>query len=341
MANERRTQEDLRKIVGVDGLESGLLAPEEKKSISGVRGIVYFDSSGNTQSTSGKPGLTTQPGGDESEGGTDGNQSGGGVPGGSNGGNTADDSEIEPPYPVDETAVEGDGVFSVDDLRLGDSVNALSGLTDCATGEPVDVRFDGNFTAPDGWDDANTPPIDDDYIPGSYWGLPTTNPAQYRAASPTGVASALSATFADRTYFVTGFLDGDFWLGAHFDSSPSVDKVQIIITYECLSSVDAYCTVLPQATQWPAEKPMQLSYNSETAQFETNPFDGNVSPEYKVPNSSFSLCNDAGDNIKLFLTADGGHAVYNTVTGIATFRDSSGKITGFGDGAAVTARQPR
>lgn len=464
----KRLQEDLRRIVGFD--ESGLAISkqEEKKPIPGGRGIVYFDANGNSQVAKGTPPVvnddgtvdpgTTQPGGGDSSGGTSG--------GGSNGGNTLPPGSE--PTPIADGA-EGDGVYSPDsdagviDANLGDTVKGVGGLSDCESGDPVDLRFDGEFSAPNG---CGEPP--EDYQEGYYWnsgdiggwGSSSASTAsasidvnidywrdqgytitliggltcvaesggectQYRQqynrtlgmsdvdTSETAVRQSCGASTADyctipppgtptdpwsdantppNTEWPEGYEEGFYWtanLVEGTDPASSainylnsisplgdgsvleftgigkiVDAAYIYYytrTYldttvtnhsgntvrsSCGASTEDYCTIPPPKqpdpnAKWPSCKPTQLSYNNETAKFETNQYDDNVLPKFSQPVSQVTLCNEAGDTIKTFPTADGGQVIFNQDNNIGVFLDDKGKVTGYGDGPAVTARQPR
>lgn len=345
MANERKVQDDLRRIIGVDGFKKGISAPEEKPPVKGVRGIVYFDSSGNSQSISGTPAEDMQPGADEEEGGQDAGQGDGqGSSGGSNGGNTLETDGVDSPYPVEDGTSEGDGIFSVDDLRLGDQLKGLSGLYDCATGDPVSVRFDGQFTAPDGWDDADSPPVDPTYDEGYYWAVSLNSPfAGGVGSTPSSAASSLASSSSNYSYISSSRQSETQYIAefGYYNPEYKWDIISFVYRYPCGSSTASYCTTTPYATAWPSDKPMQLSYDADTGKYMTNQYDSNVTPEYSQPVSQFSLCNSNGDPIKSYITADGGQAIYNEATGIAVFKDKDGNVTTIGDGAAVTASQPR
>lgn len=344
----KRLQEDLRRIVGLD--ESGLAIPkqEEKKPIPGGRGIVYFDAKGNSQVAKGTPPVvnddgtvdpgTTQPGGGDSSGGTSG--------GGSNGGNTLPPGSN--PTPIADGA-DGDGVYSPDsdagviDANLGDTVKGVGGLKDCESGDPVDLRFDGEFSAPNGCED---PP------PGYTEGLFYTVINPLTGVDGTGPTRGIACERSG------GVIDGD-GLGCHWGGSSAVPTER-----DC-SSIDennpdwgdSSCGMTPPGTptepwpdantppgdetHWPSCKPTQLSYNNETAKFETNQYDDNVLPKFSQPVSQVTLCNEAGDTIKTFPTADGGQVIFNQDNNIGVFLNDQGVVTGYGDGPAVTARQPR
>lgn len=341
MAN--RYQEDIKLIVGVEGSKTGNVPVHTAKDkIKGQRGIVYFNVDGSSSSTTGNtPGTdedgtnqkgTTQPDAGSTDAGTSG--------GSSNAGNTLDATELAAPYPVDDATQSGSGILAVDRMTLGDVVNGLSGLIDCATGNPVDVRFDGQFTAPDGWEDAYSPPSDEYYSEGYYWvgnGWYGHSPSEVAEKYNSAVGGGLRFTYENN--ITDNVVIRSYWiLNDNYQGFFSASR------FSCGGDASDYCAPLDNSSsisEWPAEKPMQLSYNSETGQYETHPMDGNITTAYSQPVSQFSLCNSNGDSIKSFAQAGGGQAIYNETTGVATFMDASGKVTGYGDGASITNRQPR
>lgn len=360
MAN--RAQENYKLIVGIEGSRSGEIPKHKQKDkIPGRRGIVYFNADGSTSSITGNPPS-------ENEDGTknDGTTQPDDGSGSSNGGNTTGDAGITDPYQIDDPTQNGSGIFSVDNLTLGDLVKGLTGLKDCATGNPVEVRFDGQFTAPDGWDDPSTPPIDPTYESGYSWSYSslsnhpeysTSSAAKAAGAAFAGDISAWNEWTSDWVLYESSgpgsTVGGRTWV--QIDSyrrsyiNPAYPeyvnyKSYVIYKMECPGLGFSACNPSPDdilLTEWPFDKPMQLSYNAETGKYETNPYDSNVTTAYAQPVNSFSLCNENGDTIKSYAQANGGQALMNETTGIATFIDSNGKVTGYGDGAAVTNGQPR
>jgi len=329
MAN--RAQENYKLIVGIEGSRSGEIPTHKQKDkIPGRRGIVYFNADGSSSVITGNP-----PSEDEEGNKTDGTTQPDDGSGSSNGGNTTGDAGITDPYPVDDPTQTGSGIFSVDNLTLGDLVKGLTGLQDCATGNPVEVRFDGQFTAPDGWDDPNTPPVDPEYVPGFFWSV--YNYESIREATPVAAwenwAAGNNATLTRRVDNTFYYTQPGWW-----------EQSLTVFGIACGGSTESYCNPSPEdilLTEWPSDKPMQLSYNAETGKYETNPYDSNVTTAYAQPVNSFTLCNDNGDPIKSYAQANGGQALMNETTGVATFIDSNGRVTGYGDGAAVTNGQPR
>lgn len=51
----------------------------------------------------------------------------------------------------------------------GGIIDHLTGATDCGSGQCINFHLNGNFPAPEGWEDADTPPVDDSWIDGYYY----------------------------------------------------------------------------------------------------------------------------------------------------------------------------
>lgn len=154
----RSFQDDIKKIVGVsDTSNSGLEALRPTTPIYGGRGIMYFDNDGNAKTTSGSAPRLNEDGEKEEgtlppETTTTSSGSGSGS-GGAAGGNTlsSESAATSTELADDESA----GVYSVtatgfEGMSVGTTANGVTGLYDCETGDPVDIRFDGNYSPPDG-----------------------------------------------------------------------------------------------------------------------------------------------------------------------------------------------
>ncbi len=71
----------------------------------------------------------------------------------------------------DPDADSQDGLDDDDPAKLTNGDGTLSGVTDCATGDPV-CFHGGGFIPPEGWDDPQEPPVaDEEFIPEEsiYW----------------------------------------------------------------------------------------------------------------------------------------------------------------------------
>lgn len=360
-----RYQDDLKLIVGVDSLAGGIEPPVEKNAVKGKRGITYFNSDGSTETTSGNPPSdpddasgedddedsyddpSTQPGGG-------GGGAGGGDGSGGNGGNALDDTPI--PTPTDPSDPGG----TYDDLKDdGTSYGGLTGLQDCESGQPIDVRYDGKFPNPEGWDNPDHGPVPEGYEEGYYWAY---NNQSFKSSSPSATAqlgadssvAALEAagrTIVDVVIFpVTLNQDGtqttnQLYEISYYISDPGAISTSVdystLFRYACAAITDDYCTVSPIETEWPPGTTSVLSYNAETGKFESHPGDTNM-PQY-LQGGIFTIPELCGPEASVthFPQANGDIAVYDSVSGIAKFINPvTGKVTGYGDGAAVTAGEP-
>ena len=126
-----RYQEDLKRIIGIDEVLGGLSDAPVRESIVGKRGIAYQDASGTISGISGTPGETTAPSDAESNSGADSN------------GDFSDNI-----VPQSGAIVDGDSLLNNDELKIGDTLKELQ-VSDCESGKDMNIRFDGEFPAPD------------------------------------------------------------------------------------------------------------------------------------------------------------------------------------------------
>ncbi len=327
MAN--KYAEDIRQIVGVDGTKSAIDAPKPKKPISGKRGIAWFNSDGTIGSGSGSSGgsgsATIQP--DDADDGT-GNSTGstGGGGGGSTGSSGVTQDDTTTPATTDAT-----GLFN--NIVVGAAApSEITGMFDCTTSQEYTVRTDGQFTAPDGWDDAESPPIDDDYETEFYWNVLNNGSPEYipwRSSTPDQVWSNTGYDLLYRVLWEPGYY-------RYYYNRPGFGVDQIgIYRYSCGASTSDYCTVVPYDTEWPTDSPAQLTYEKETQTWNTSTFDSNVADEYKTNNASqIELCDSNGDVLQIQPSTNGGLVYTNANDNIFFVRGPDGKITAAGSGSA-------
>lgn len=192
---KNRFAEDIRRIVGVDPTQSELAEAEAKEAINSKRGIGYqLPGSTTTGSVSGD-GAGAPSGGTEFDGATFNRDTGTvqkSVPDQDNPSDPSGDvtqngglgNIVDPRSPGSGTYGDGAGEYSIDDIidqdedgtyptigddvqsglgaldnRSGGTFNALDDIVDCASGTGIDLRLDGMFKPPAGWEDIDTPPL--------------------------------------------------------------------------------------------------------------------------------------------------------------------------------------
>ncbi len=218
-------------------------------------------------------------------------------------------------------------------------------MFDCTTSQEYIVRTDAEFTAPDGWEDAETAPLPDGYDPGYYFENASGGTIGNEYYTPTAAANAVPAQYLidqpgqdtcviisgptqvspilwSTTYRTTGDNNNDFT----WNLNKSV----------CGASTSAACTTLPPTdTEWPTDSPAQLSYDTETQTWNTSSFDSNVAEEYKTNNASqIELCDSNGDVLQIQPSTNGGLVYTNANDNIFWVRGPDGKITAAGSGSA-------
>jgi hypothetical protein len=338
MAN--RYAEDIRRIAGVDNLAGGIGSQPAKQPIQGGRGIAYFNADGTIGSESGTKGETTPP-----EDAADGNA----VTDGD--GNTGDDITHEP--------VSDSGVVPVEDLfngnmGIGDSFTGVNGLEDCSTGQEYEVRGDGQFNAPDGWEDANTPPPHPPTFQYSSLSFslgdvagPTASDVlsqaqalaigtQHSGAVP-GSVFEISSVYFDPSSNETSMLWSGEWVtvppGASFNVGDTTGGSLGSITSHSCAMGDAYgYECVP--TEWPSSTPAQITWDAESSSFITSQYDGNVASQYKSNNAGqVTLCDSSGNQFTVVPSKDGGLVFTDVTNNIFIVRDNNGKIKAAGSGS--------
>lgn len=255
----------------------------------------------------------------------------------------------------DTDSLDGGGPSSTDPAD-SDTTNGLR-LYDCSTGDPVDVRFDGQYFPPDGC--SNAP---DGYEEGFYWYWSGQSVASRRSHPGAvmewyvGYIESLSLPYTVDSYTLNS-IDGPgsyIYDVTYTDTSTAQIKVR---KNACSGSTETYCTEVPEGdattpwadantppegeTQWPECAASQLSWNPDTAKFEPNQYDGNVPTSYSNGASVLSLCDDEGNPVTVSPTADGGFVSYNSTSQTATFYSAAGVVTGYGGTAEYNASLPQ
>ena len=338
MAN--RYAEDIRLIAGVNNLAGGIGAQTPKQPIKGGRGVAYFNADGSIGSDSGTKGETIQPEDAVGENETNTEDS-----------NTGDDITNEPVS--DQGIVPAEDLFN-GNMGIGDSFTGVNGLEDCATGQEYEVRGDGQFRAPEGWEDANTPPV---YIEGYKW-APGTGPsgckygsissstamdtanagepyasaaAAVSAMSSSGLSAGTDASFpgqaiTNENFFLYSVCD-DEWdtYGYTFSHDGSASAWGFALNkYDINFSPDS----------WPSDNDAQLTWDSESSSFIASQYDENVDSKYKTNNAGeVHLCDSSGNQYSVVPSKDGGLVFTDVTNNLFIVRDNNGKITAAGSGS--------
>lgn len=284
--------EAIRKIARTDPkIKTALDAAAQRAPIPAVRGIAYLNSDGGISSSQGNLPDDADTTGEEEESGTP---------------TLKRDSDI----PVIN-----------DDLQPGDQADIFKGF-DCATGEEITLDLSPipgqEYPAPDGWEDANSPPIDPTYVQGRYWRYSTYSGGKFpteRQALNAYIPTAEAGTHPINSPSVYSW-DGDWY---HYDSYSNIHAwkrtyshksnpnyggavLAQILRYGCGDSTESYCNPAPEdlllETEWPSNSTTELALID--GKFQASEYDPDAADIYKnnAP-SSIEVCDGDGNRYRL------------------------------------------
>jgi hypothetical protein len=232
----------------------------------------------------------------------------------------------------------------------GGSLDGITGLTDCSTGQGINIRYDGNFPPPDGWDDADTPPSGDDgtWVANTYLvtsalfiGVATIVAAtvgdSFQQAQAAIIAS--SATYDYVLYSPVTRVGTNAWTFQWYSSLTAGGTTGVVTTYinriGCNGEGDPYAACSsspPLATEWPTDGSYDLSLIEGS--FQTNPYDSEAPAD--AGGSAVNFCFSGGTRQgRLYATAQGGTMLVETSvgapTGTAKVYGSDGRLQSAGD----------
>lgn len=347
-----RYQRDLKKIVGADKEDFGLSPAETRNTIPETRGIGFYSELTNSwvgaDGTGGANGSSL-PGGYELIN-RPASTSGGWQTGGADGyaGGTTQ------PYSFDwESAIHYQGVGEYDalDLLSGDadfamydaaselnggngnlSIRAITGIYDCEDNQPIKIYLNGDdsgpgFPPPDGWDDAETPPITEDptWQDGFYWksvwasSTPQTTPLEAAYEIEQGIANREFkelVPFGSPPY--TSYT-AVFWILPNKTSTQGfgVNRLACPSLTSYPANPEACESEAPldpfegQASEWPSDGELYLRYKDGT--FQKSQYEGDIPTNWNQTNASaLNFCMDGGKFGRLVPSRDGGLVLYET-----------------------------
>jgi len=302
MSSARRTQEDLRRILGYQDTQGGLQPPNERLRIDAGRGV-FVIGTGETQSGSGS-GATdeddnpvtpvTPPEGD-------GNQNGDGT--GDGDGNTDPDATDPDDFvedPEDSNWDVGDDTYG-GDWGSGGPIS----FVDCVDNTCIEIVPRGGYVPPEGWDSPDTPPPDPSYAQGSYWN------------GGSGNNKSLTASGSCALIRPDGFTSAEKVSDTHYRCRGINTVYANVYLFSCSDSFDAsLCgsNIQPPSLSefWPEDDCIQLAPNADgqwAASDRENPND--LTSKYSSPKSVLDLCTPSGDGVQILPGADGGSVYWN------------------------------
>ena len=320
----QKALDELRAIGEIDNFQE----------ISARRGRAFKNEAFNNSNSTQNSNTTTLTGGSSPFFGNDSPQ----IPVSSNQGSYDSDDFLDDDSGLFSNSAGSDSISGTQQLR------ELTELEDCLTGDPFEVRFDGQYKPPATWDEANTPPggeEDDTWTSGVYYGNSAVEGSiTIFGASANIVLDAILQNLIDNNPSFT-----------YVETSRSPTSVQIIdsqevfnytiqynqlnpdgsvagtgngtaYAFDCVSppaGATASCAVMsapttPLQTEWPEDtsRPTYLSWNKDTGRFEPSQYDPDVPAAYVDGVSELNLCTTEGKFVTITPTKDGGFAIYET-----------------------------
>lgn len=220
------------------------------------------------------------------------------------------------------------------------SLNGIDGLYDCGTDAKIDVRFDGRFPDQSGWDDPETPPLDDTWEIDTYW---KTTPQGW-AASTMWQTYALWAEATKDAFGVGNTklfqpvqVDNDLWTFRAERISPPPTHIgwfeQPCSRLNCLPTDGAKCDVTeaPNLTEcWDSDDGGVTSVARIDGVYRTSEHDCNSSAFEE--RSDVTLCAGTGGQKPVrFQAGSQGREIISFDNGTTMIRDKNGKPEAYGD----------
>lgn len=232
----------------------------------------------------------------------------------------------------------GEGSFDVEDVIDGTAgpqtsidgtsggINEFTGMTDCDTGTPFNFHPDGFFPAPEGWEDAETPPSNapDGFEEGFFWyridppSEAATDPVSvYRQIIESGSSTWVSGSVISYPSPTTARVQFTIIT----DQGSEVTSEDIAVKDSCAGYTDPSIVSICQTTTadfteefWPTDGTFELA--NQNGNLVTSDFDADAPAPYS--SSAKDFCFGDGRTGKMLVTADGGTMMYETSGGAPT-----------------------
>lgn len=221
-----------------------------------------------------------------------------------------------PQTPPDNTDTVNTDEASVD--WGGGSMTGLTGMTDCDTGDCINIRTDGTFTPPADWDDPDTPPVAAGYEAGYYWSnsgnsnLSNTTPQR---AMDDDIAWWSAANAGKATWFDSWVYQNETTASykAWIEIPPATIFQFFLVRGSCGAEVGTVrCPLSPPVEdEWPDDGCYDLSLIDGT--FQTNQYDPNAPID--AGGSMVSVCFGSARTADVYATASGGVMIAETTAG--------------------------
>ena len=338
MSSARRLQEDYRRIIGLQDETRGLDDDLPRMRIGGERGIWQI---GNNELKTGSAGgededgnainpVTPDEGADNSN--SDGTGGGGG--GGTDPANPLDPEIINPEDPPTGVDVNSDTFGS------NWASGGVKSFVDCDSGKCIELVETRGFVPPEGWDDADDPPPDPEWVSGFRW--QSTTFGVLNGATPRSVFSQMPDRYPDLQddYYKISYN----WNGVsnsasvlyRTDGNAIINVVMQRMT--CTPSAESLiCPInAPTLEFWPSDNCIQLAPNAE-GNWQASPRESpdDMTAKYSEAKSILNVCNQSGEPIDIYQRVGGGFVYFNQTQGIWAGSDSSGRIRSFGSSSTL------
>lgn len=203
-------------------------------------------------------------------------------------------------------------------------LSGLTGATDCNTGQCINFHLDGNFPAPDGWPDADSPPVQEGYEAGYYW-------KTQAMGSSVGIGQTPLLALYDRTTDIRAGLSQEYFgedtVKFTCDNAPATcisygggglsgaEVYRLSCEGETDPEIVAVCEADPPLEEaWPEDGCYDLAL--QDGALVTNDYDSEAPSD--AGGSKVNVCFGDGRTGSVEITANGGVIVYETSGGNPT-----------------------
>lgn len=209
-----------------------------------------------------------------------------------------------------------DGIDPDDPANISDN---LTGVTDCATGQPI--CFEGSdFIPPEGWEDAQSPPNDPDFWTGCLWF--SGDPRRYFATASAAISYALSLVSYGEILELQRFdtdstCAGYFYSQAYTDLATGVRLTTSINNTSCQfvppqdHDYEDGCNPPNDAIKvegWPEDGCINLTIKG--GKIVGSKYDPENNGSYSAPRDEIELCDGSGNS---FLLRGGASSTWKSI----------------------------
>lgn len=244
---------------------------------------------------------------------------------------------------------------SVSDPFSGGSLNKITGLKDCDTGQCVTAHLDGRFPTPDGWDDPDTPPPLEGWESGTVWFGSFQSECAWTALEAAEKHTAFG--HGEGVYTVILMEDVPTTAGkldtqraTAVKNSHPFNTIQFIVDKHSCSTLTGgscgACDSDPVVDAWPEDGCYDVAMID--GQVQTNEYDSEAPASAKEARSAATFCTAKGNKAMIRAAVNGGTMLYpvtasGSPTGIVKVYNSNGTLRSAGDASQqnIDSQLPR